>query len=124
MSALLYVDENYSDLTSGLSQEFRFILKEIHETISDGFRWGGSLSEDDRQSVGLLVCKFICELVHHYSSMYEWKGVGIQEMKVHAAVELQHCVYYANTYGTEESERVLVNKELVPIIDKFLNLKF
>ncbi len=116
--------EDYrSDYTSGLIQEYRHLIKDIHEYIIYE-RWGGKLSFNTRQRVGMLVSRFISEMVAHYMYLPEWRELEIKTMKIEAGVELLDCLWWGNSYGNKKEDLIAVREKAKEIIDIFIDLQF
>ena len=117
--------EDYrTDYTSGLIQEYRHLIKDIHEYIMYDKRWGGKLSFDTRQRVGMLVSRFISEMVAHYMYLPEWRELEIKTMKIEAGVELLDCLWWGNSYGNKKEDLIFVKENAREIIYTFIDLQF
>ena len=123
--------ENYEEMedyrsedTSGLIQEYRYLLKDIHEYIIYDLKWDKKLSFDTRQRVGMLVSRFISEMTGHYMYLPEWKELEFKKMKIEAGAELLDCLWGGNSYGKKKEDLIAVREKAKEIIDIFINLQF
>mgnify|MGYP003135100949 CR=1 FL=1 len=115
------LDYEYSDRAPALMDQYRYNLQDIHKFISFDLKWSRGIDKETLKKVGVLISRFISDLVANDMYLQENWDRPIDEIMVEAAEELLDCLWFANRYGNTVEQLTAVRLAVIPIIKKYIS---